>query len=781
MVQRKVPSKLCIQPNHVKSDKNLVNMKLSSSLHQDCKTRGPDMNKKLKSKSLKLSDLEALQTSYSPSKKSLHQSEKLSSLHVAKTSASPQKQQHMMKAQNGSPNYMKPTSSSHAKKELFLVSFRNTQSGCSDPRKFSSDSKASCVVSSNKKASLSLVRTLTKKTTSFKVSRSCPRKSTRVSSMCATDKSTPQRATCSSTLKDSKFPSELMLNSEGTELEGTSVVKVCPYTYCSLNGHHHAPLPPLKSFVSQRRRLLKKQMSKKLMGALSPRISKVPCEIENEGCDVEQNVCDGKPAYDEIGMDFFIEIDAKGGEETGAEEIGELDFHKGIEDQEDMKSTNENDSKQVNSTVPDTATKFEIDLKKNLKKAFDDVAIEVDDKVSLFQEQNGGDSDLIDQSCWFHEEISMGSYCSDDSSFDGVNMEDAEMNGSDSKAIDMVWEDENCRKFEDEEGVNSDVFTEEDNDSKVESLSESSNNVSVIWLDNILSSHYEDVTDEELEEADAEESKYFEDQPHEISSCLEGTTGSNETQETDYSSGRISYDQSSSTEKMFECLTNAEDNDGVNEEQVEDEIICKVKVLNEEKTGYDQCPKMSETGKTDERGEDIYSILENIDESIEEANQVHLFDVQDKSTSPVDDQELSAKDQGKVKDFQILCTSCIVGEEKDSTKNLIGGNRRKRPVEDVDEMRNFNPREPNFLPLVPEPDPEKVDLKHQMIDERKNADDWMIDCALRQVVTKLAPARKKKVALLVEAFETVMPIPKYDTRMRNNSAYAHPGRIQACS
>nr|AFK43097.1 unknown [Lotus japonicus] len=96
-------------------------------------------------------------------------------------------------------------------------------------------------------------------------------------------------------------------------------------------------------------------------------------------------------------------------------------------------------------------------------------------------------------------------------------------------------------------------------------------------------------------------------------------------------------------------------------------------------------------------------------------------------------------------------------------------------------MRKFNPRDPNFLPLVPEPGAEKVDLRHQMMDERKNAEEWMLDCALRQVVDKLAPARKKKVALLVEAFEAVMPNPKCDTRLRNSSGFAHGGRIQACS
>ncbi|CAN1160468.1 Calmodulin binding protein PICBP, partial [Linum perenne] len=49
---------------------------------------------------------------------------------------------------------------------------------------------------------------------------------------------------------------------------------------------------------------------------------------------------------------------------------------------------------------------------------------------------------------------------------------------------------------------------------------------------------------------------------------------------------------------------------------------------------------------------------------------------------------------------------------------------------------------------------EKVDLKHQMMDERRNSEEWMIHPSLQQTVTKLATARKRKVALLVEAFKT---------------------------
>ncbi|CAN1334627.1 Calmodulin binding protein PICBP [Linum perenne] len=71
--------------------------------------------------------------------------------------------------------------------------------------------------------------------------------------------------------------------------------------------------------------------------------------------------------------------------------------------------------------------------------------------------------------------------------------------------------------------------------------------------------------------------------------------------------------------------------------------------------------------------------------------------------------------------------------------------------------KEFSPKNPNFLPLVDEAEGVKVDLKHQMMDERRNSEEWMIDPSLQQTVTKLATARKRKVALLVEAFETVSP------------------------
>uniref|UniRef100_A0A0E0CCZ4 Calmodulin-binding domain-containing protein n=1 Tax=Oryza meridionalis TaxID=40149 RepID=A0A0E0CCZ4_9ORYZ len=80
---------------------------------------------------------------------------------------------------------------------------------------------------------------------------------------------------------------------------------------------------------------------------------------------------------------------------------------------------------------------------------------------------------------------------------------------------------------------------------------------------------------------------------------------------------------------------------------------------------------------------------------------------------------------------------------------------KRTTSEQGEKMRLFNPRAPNFLPVEPDPEAEKVDLRHQMMGDRKNAEEWMVDYALRRAVNKLARAQKRKVEMLVKAFETV--------------------------
>ena len=73
-----------------------------------------------------------------------------------------------------------------------------------------------------------------------------------------------------------------------------------------------------------------------------------------------------------------------------------------------------------------------------MKKSLDNVAIEVDTKGSSLLEQNEGGADEDYQSIvWSHEEMSMGSYCSDGEQ----DMGDVDMDDSDSKTFDMEWEE----------------------------------------------------------------------------------------------------------------------------------------------------------------------------------------------------------------------------------------------------------------------------------------------------------------------------------------------------
>ncbi|KAF2322468.1 hypothetical protein GH714_017194 [Hevea brasiliensis] len=200
------------------------------------------MKKKMKrSRSIKLSDIESLDSS--PLRKTMSQPGKPPTLNASTTAATPQKQQPMIRTTGGSPNYMKATTSSEARKERS---------------------------------------------------------------------------------QDSKFPAYLMLNPGGNEAEGTSVLKVCPYTYCSLNGHHHSPLPPLKCFLKARRRSLKVQKSAKLE-ALSPRRAKTFGDGTEEIRSQLLIFSDDKPPHKEadsidsatipvvkeVDVDFFVEIYAK--------------------------------------------------------------------------------------------------------------------------------------------------------------------------------------------------------------------------------------------------------------------------------------------------------------------------------------------------------------------------------------------------------------------------------------------------------------------------------------
>ncbi|XP_062173991.1 calmodulin binding protein PICBP [Alnus glutinosa] len=870
MVQRKVPNKLGIQADHVKSDKLLANLKKpSSSQYQDGKNRGADMKKKMKkSRSIKLSDIESLRSS--PTRRNISPPGK-------PPPAIPQKQQQpLIDASDGSPNYMKSTSCFEARKEQSQVSLRNTQTGSESKnmsRRSSSNSKHSSA--SGAKPARALTRTSSlklaslTKTPSFKPARASAKKSSRVV-LCADVNA--QRSTCSSTLKDSKFPPYLMLSPGATESEGTSVTKVCPYTYCSLNGHRHSPLPPLKCFLSARRRLLKTQKSTK-MEALSPRRAKLSSKgmeeidtakmiFDDESADKEDEFGNlaTPPLVEDVGIDFFIEIYATKSKDNDTEAIGV-----------DEEVAKHSDKEQVAESLSDGSAQSEVDFEEKLQQWGDIIATEMETTESLPGEQvKDADQEFL--------------------RITGIEADDAG-----SEATDMEWEEEHLSASEIDSEADYSIMTDDESVVSVRCSSDIKNpdfhNDYMIRSDDIDNSCSEVILAEEiLQEHFAEEGANSEAQSDNDSASSEDAFDESETEEEENGQSetklisteipsasmeepivepratsegmqeknrvaeinpQLGDDETNCTSKAADEVSNDDQkqktlqDDG--EEREEKEKADDAKILVEIQASDFSCyseadlvsteanknesHKMTLSCQPDEKIEDFNSIEEIVDDSFTDKTQNHLSDDQNmekdrgeaknfKISSSTDDEGLSNPRMNKsnsaeesieevekmeVEDYTSsdaadvsTVAKGVTGPETEitffpagskSTQELPDScnsqkwtNRRKGNIKDEEELREFNPREPNYLPLVPDPEAEKVDLRHQMEDERKNAEEWMLDYHLQKAVTKLAPARKRKVALLVEAFETVMPTSKFETHLRSSTAaFAHARPMQTCS
>lgn len=414
-----------------------------------------------------------------------------------------------------------------------------------------------------------------------------------------------QRATCSSTLKDCKFPAYLSLSPGGTESVGTSAIKVCQYTYCSLNGHHHAPLPLLNCFLSARRRAIKTQR-----------------RVQAVGDDDDLKSSSVSPVTEEQNREFFVEIysaDGGGIDETAAEDQEERVFDQEVSFEEEFLSESS-----VESTPNDH-----------------------------FYEQDSDGSDMewetvycspLQLECLPRKAVEPEADVSDKDEF---------IVNSDGK--DCCF-DENLAESFDEEGFSSDAFSSSDDDLQ----------------------------------------------------CL--------------STFETSAPRDEENRVMPECNTPRTD---------------------------------PQTGNQDHEHEsppNEEAVAVTGDESAEAERRIFSKANGENAAEP------------ETEDVVLLQFTA----------------KSKKVVQDDDELGAFNPRAPNFLPLEPDPEAQKVDLKHQDLDERKNAEEWMVDYALRQVVTKLGPARKRKVSLLVEAFEKVMPPTKWDLQLRHGSAFDQARPIQAC-
>ncbi|KAL0387874.1 UNVERIFIED_CONTAM: Calmodulin binding protein PICBP [Sesamum radiatum] len=607
------------------------------------------------------------------------------------------------------PNYMKPTTSSDARKEVSTRSPQTSPVSSSLQRKGSKNSKLG-LASGNKATktfsrtgSLKTMRTLTKNP-SFKPARASVRK---CSPVVLCENLDAQRATCSSTLKDCKFPDYLSLNPGGTEAEGTSAVKVCPYTYCSLNGHKHAPLPPLKCFLSARRRMIKNQRGLKL-GCLSPR--RVKCVADGLKFDEKLVMQDALKSSgtsllrdeDEEETDFFVEIFSK--------EKGDTADYTGIDGSDETAA--EDQEERALEGLSDAAIWYDVDADETVDEngyadgnGFADSAeAEVDDGVSP-PPSVSGESTLRVQ---FYE--------------------------LDSEASDMEWET----------GHHSALYIDYD---------------------------YEYSPEMELEpdpEAGEVENHVTHDdfmvEPDNKGDCFDEFSADDVPQE--------SFDEESLNTDAFSSSSDSESTGSYEYLQgldnMETSATGEVPPEEPEPASDDKNHILSECNQTPRIG--FHQVTGH---EVSEGCQIQ----QEKLT-----QSLQLKSTGgECQVVHKVEAANAANQETEDSGLARATTQCKKQILDGEELGAFNPRAPNFLPLEPDPEAEKVDLRHQELDGRKNAEEWMVDYALRQAVTKLAPARKRKVALLVEAFEKVMPITKCDLHARCTSAFDNARPIQACN
>nr|XP_028954700.1 calmodulin binding protein PICBP-like [Malus domestica] len=656
---------------------------------------------------------------------------------------------------------------------------------------------------------LQLVRTLMK-SPSFKPVRASAKKTSRVA-LCAD--ANVQRATCSSTLKDAKFPDYLTISPGGTEAEGTSIMKVCPYTYCSLNGHHRSPVPPLKSFLSARRRSLKTQKMMKLQ-ALSPRGAK-RCNDGIKEIHLQKMLFDEdeKIAEKEAALDFFVEFYATNeedgteaiGRKAGVDFVGEQEVYEGPAFPNDASDEAETENYANNLVVENPSDRSPHSESESEAESFEEFPEE--DQKEDADEDYGALSD--------QEDNSTGS-CLKES--DSEDLSSTEMDYSSSESIDMEWEEGQFATtvLGDYESVpNAGCSTKiQDTDKQEESLFNSDamkgNSDNMIPDYYVLLKNDGDVSEQdvikqnfEIQESGNEYERWSYDQLSYTDDAFKGGSELSDTDCIEISSAEEPTEKLTGTDEEIqqqnECFE-AEDHEiGSHLGDVEsnytsvetDEDAVKVDNYdNGKKTEPYQQNDIAEDGNLS-KGK--YMKISSSNESEDQSDlRLKKSDIFGNNTGEPDNMEVENNSEPEAtKNFNTANNSISPGmkrkfsdaasnfdQELPNTYNYWKRIKCKKLNMDGEEQRKFNPREPNYLPLVPDPEPEKVDLRHQIVDNKKNTDEWMLDYALQQAVTKLAPARKKKVALLVAAFETVKPAPKVG---KTSTGFSHARPMQACS
>lgn len=481
------------------------------------------------------------------------------------------------------------------------------------------------------------------------------------------------RATCSSTIKDSKFP-----NYFDIEQKGISFMEVCPFTYCSLNGHCHASLPPLKRFLSARRCLLKSQRSMK-GESLNPHRAEDSGSIKKTILTGQTNP-DCAPLIEEQDSNCFIEIYAK----PRAPQLIEGDTHG---------KNGEISYQGLAETLFGETSYPEISFKENLNRVkFLGAEQENVLKFSELEETN--------LECFRIKKEVVSSV------FEATDIKITE----EINIVSLVVNDRNNSILNDGQ---SDLTKNQKQDDFL--ASKASNDVIT------SASVRKQLNESSLTRGDGKKDS---DPGHE---SLQGSRfGESDCNAQQFLSNKRKYT------RLWRLIYQQIASNGITEVEHEDENLKNI-------DSRQRFSKKQDAGS--KRINKLYNLAFKL--LVREAlDKIHSKEI--KSTGDL---------------YQELSTTPMLIEEMKTESN--NGDKvkksmlRKKSIKQLESRRKFSPRGPRFLELEAHPEAEKVHLRHQMREERIGMEEWMLDYALRQAVDRLAPARKRRVALLVEAFETV--------------------------
>ncbi|KAJ6380844.1 hypothetical protein OIU77_029694 [Salix suchowensis] len=602
-----------------------------------------------------------------------------------------------------SPNYMRTTTSSNAKKENLQKSARTLA------RRSSFKPEKSLTRLSSMKFRRPLMRKSSGGTDQKKkYEEASPHlESTSISNNEDRKKSSNSKQNLASS--DSKFPNHLELQPGGSESEGNSIVKVCPYSYCSLHGHRHSDVHQLKRFVSMRRRLLKTQRSMKSESRSSRRAKH--SGISKKGTQTSQSAYCGDLAVLETAHDKMA-VSSSFGRKAGPR--AESKSARGGDDRDYRNVTRVTE----NQTLPEEADEGRIaSLNLNVFKGDSQLSTaKAKASTSVADERPNKPLNLNR----FVEHIEID------------NMVSSASIGKPSQEETAANEEKNQDAVQDYWFLGADSEHDYTVDTGHKNPGDKQKHMG-LW--NLIYQHMasgvaaEDGTRSHLNKAKEEE---------EEENTLPGTNKSGSFQ--DFSSADHSIDEDNHDEHSWKIQQYQRDAIKLVQEAFE-RILSEIP-----DHPADDVSATSDTTSDKELAENNHG----------EDRQLNISTSYDSGRDSMvqEPEEMRLKaDNAFQKEKAVKSNQQTPTRWSNLRKILI----LKRFVKAFEKVRNFSPRKPRYLHVEADPEAEKVHLRHQTMGERKNSEEWMLDHALQQVISTLAPAQKRKVALLVQAFETVTP------------------------